>query len=247
MQSPLLPGNSLHLITSFDGSRDYVFPVYTFPALWRLMKWGCVWDAWSLQPSGVFKSHSTLLPGRKSLACWGFIFFLGLAVLRAPPFLLPVSPWCQAGADDGRELSPEMRATLPQEGKVLPCGKDGLSSSAVKNWQKERDTPDWACVSFFSGPSHFSHPALEPYSNIYSMNSFSETPAGRFRSARMHLSAKLVVINGKTWVCESQIELVFRFITNTKGSNSSGWWYTGEAALEVKLYTPISIRGTWLN
>lgn len=160
-------------------------------------------------------SHSSL----KSLACWLSMFFLKLAVPWVPSF----SQWCHSREENGRvQYRDECYSSSGRQSTVLWKAMNFLAQ--VWKADKKRETPLTEHV-YLDSPESLCplppHPGA--WSNKYSINSFSETPAGRCWGAYMYLNAKLAVINLKTWVCESHIEWFFQFIINTKGSNSSGW------------------------
>lgn len=108
------------------------------------------------------------------------------------------------------ELSTEMRAALPQEGKVLSCGKWWTFSLKCEKLT-EGGRHLWLSVFIFilQSPSSLLPPHPGVWSDTHTTNSFIEMPAGRCWRTHMYLNAKLAVINQKTWVCESHIESFF--------------------------------------
>lgn len=141
---------------------------------------------------------------------------LGLYILRSvaprvPPFSPLVSPAVVASFQRRKWRSSIQTWELLcfRKAKCCPVGNDGFPRSSVKT-DRVLHTD--------------SQQALDPGVTAHSTDSFRETPAGRFQSTHMDLSAKLVMIHRKTRVSESQMELFFQCITNTKDSNSSGWW-----------------------
>lgn len=78
IQSPWLPGNWLHLLTSSSGSRDCISPIHTFPAQWRQgeIMWVCKTQSSKLP--GISKNCTVLLftkthlPAQSVYSFWGW-------------------------------------------------------------------------------------------------------------------------------------------------------------------------------
>lgn len=169
----------LHLFKSLDGSRDCRFPMYTVPALHRLVKSGCVWDTQSFQTSGIFKYHATY-PHWKVPAFWTVTLFLRFLESFYPhwQFLQCVIP-----KKKKIELSTELGLLRLKKARCCPGESERRSGSSMKP-DKRRQTllTDWACVLFFSRA--FVPTSIPPSSRIshtHSINS-SKKPAGRFWS-----------------------------------------------------------------
>lgn len=126
----------LHLFKSLDGSRDCRFPMYTFPALQRLVKSGCVCERCTELPNIRYLQISCHIPPLKGPGLWTVTLFLRFLESFCPhwQFLQCVIP-----KKKKIELSTELGLLRLKKARCCPGESERRSGSSMKP-DKRRQT-----------------------------------------------------------------------------------------------------------
>lgn len=149
----------LHLFKSLDGSRDCRFPMYTFPALQRLVKSGCVWEMHRASKHQVSSNIMPHTPTERSRPSGLLLLFLRFLESFYPhwQFLQCVIP-----KKKKIELSTELGLLRLKKARCCPGESERRSGSSMKPDKRRHDWLSMCPVLLQSLCTYF-HPTLEPY------------------------------------------------------------------------------------